>query len=144
VIREKRQHEKWCAPCGAWLPKSLFGTNASLKDGLSHRCRACAREAYLKCKYGLTQSEYDLMLKEQGGACAMCGVTECATGRAFSVDHDHSCCPESSKSCGECVRGLLCFACNKYLGFYENQEMAAKASAYLISTSKIPTTTGGK
>jgi hypothetical protein len=45
------------------------------------------------------------------------------------VDHDHSCCPALSTSCGKCVRGLLCFGCNTLVGRVE--EFRESLSSYL-------------
>ena len=59
----------------------------------------------------------------------MCGTPEPGGHGTWNVDHDHACCPEGGRSCGKCIRGLLCMECNKYLGFYENKDMAAKAAA---------------
>jgi hypothetical protein len=28
------------------------------------------------------------------------------------VDHDHACCQKKNRSCGKCIRGLLCHTCN--------------------------------
>lgn len=36
------------------------------------------------------------------------------------IDHNHSCCP-GQKTCGKCIRGILCFRCNTVLGLLENE-----------------------
>ncbi len=78
--------------------------------------------------YGLTVDEYDHLFAEQGGRCAICGMT---SERRLAVDHDHSCCP-GQRSCGACVRGLLCFRCNSGLGnFGDDIEALASAMTYL-------------
>ena len=64
-------------------------------------------------KYGITLDEKDALLAERGG-CAACGATE-TTGHGWHTDHDHACCP-GQRSCGKCVRGILCHACNVTLG----------------------------
>jgi hypothetical protein len=62
-------------------------------------------------RYGLTPSLFDALLGYQGGRCAICRRTEPGGAGDFHVDHDHACCP-GRRSCGRCVRGLLCARCN--------------------------------
>lgn len=40
--------------------------------------------------YGITIRDYDRMLAEQGGGCAICGRKPEKGHRALSVDHDHA------------------------------------------------------
>lgn len=86
-------------------------------------------------KYRLSLETYRAMLLAQGGACAICKVdapTDIRTSR-FHVDHDHACCP-GKRSCGRCVRGLLCHACNTALGnFQDDPERLTAALAYVTS-----------
>lgn len=73
------------------------------------------RGAYLKTQYNITIEQYNQMLEDQGGVCAICkGVN--SNGRSLSVDHDHKCCP-GGKSCGSCIRQLLCLYCNTFIGY---------------------------
>ncbi len=57
--------------------------------------------------------DYKSLLLRQGGRCAIFGCLEI---EKLTVDHDHSCCP-GKKSCGRCVRGLICGLHNSVLGF---------------------------
>jgi Recombination endonuclease VII len=70
----------------------------------------------------VTEAEYLAMLEAQGNACAMCKRPFAADERVFA-DHDHACCPaqvdQMAKTCGKCIRGLLCFRCNTALGYVE-------------------------
>lgn len=61
---------------------------------------------YLKNKYGLTQTQYDLLLAKQEFVCAIC-KTDAPAANVWNVDHDHR---------TEKVRGLLCSHCNWLLG----------------------------
>lgn len=61
-----------------------------------------------KSRYGVTDAQYNGMLAEQGNACAVCRVSF-ETVRP-NIDHDHNCC-KGSRSCGKCVRGILCPSC---------------------------------
>jgi uncharacterized C2H2 Zn-finger protein len=82
----------------------------------------------LSSKYGMSSDDYDTLLHSQGGGCAICGKPP--STRRLAVDHDHLCCP-GIKTCGNCVRGLLCVTCNVWLGFFENPEWRARAEEYL-------------
>lgn len=71
---------------------------------------------HLRQTFGITLEDYDQMLDEQNGVCAICGKPETSTSRygnvkRLSVDHDH----KTGK-----IRSLLCDICNKNLGVYEN------------------------
>lgn len=83
----------------------------------SPEAKAIKRAALLR-KFHLTPDQYDVMLTEQGGVCAICREPETRQHRgygsviALAVDHDHRCCPDKGSSCGKCIRGLLCDRCN--------------------------------
>lgn len=85
-------------------------------------------EYMLYRNYGMEKGTYEYLLEKQGGKCAICGSVECHTGRRFSVDHDHACCPENAKSCGKCVRGLLCGHCNQGIGKFKDDISLLKAA----------------
>lgn len=78
------------------------------------------RAATLK-RFGLTIAQYEMLLRVQGGACAICHRRPSPT-RCFDVDHDHR-----TKE----IRGLLCFLCNKGLGYFKNPEQLMRAAAYM-------------
>ncbi|NBE56837.1 hypothetical protein GUY60_36560 [Streptomyces sp. YC537] len=82
-------------------------------------CKPCNAEVVRLRNYGLTREFADRLFQHQGGRCAICKVVEFARGRTPDVDHDHACCP-GRRSCGECVRALVCSKCNAYgLAWYE-------------------------
>jgi hypothetical protein len=76
----------------------------------------------LWAQYRMTLEEFDARMESQGGGCAICKAPPAKTKRAdrLSVDHDHRCCP-GVKTCGKCVRGLLCTRCNNALAVLENR-----------------------
>lgn len=77
------------------------------------------RDRSLRRRYGISAEEFDSLLAKQGGGCAACGTTE-PRGKAWHVDHDHACCPTRARSCGKCIRGILCHGCNTALGNVED------------------------
>lgn len=87
----------------------------------------------LRTKYGLSREQYDALFLKQNGTCAICGTPPRGSGRdeRLHVDHDHSCCP-TERTCGRCIRGLLCRACNHALGaFQDNTVTLGSAIKYL-------------
>jgi hypothetical protein len=137
----------WCKPC-----TSAYQVEYNKRPGVAERLAALALARYhamsptekldynslgrrkgwqLKAAFGLSLADYKAMLEAQGGCCAICQRTD-NSDRFFAVDHDHACCP-TQKTCGQCVRGLLCTPCNAQLGFLENIEWRVKADAYLIA-----------
>lgn len=81
------------------------------------------RNQCLKYNYGITPEQYASLWDKQNGKCAICLKEETVIRKGklrwLSVDHDHSCCP-SIKSCGKCIRGLLCQRCNHALGQFKD------------------------
>lgn len=81
--------------------------------------------------FGITLSQYEERLAEQGGVCAICSGDDPRKGSRFHIDHDRSCCPGNT-SCGQCIRALLCMHCNVGLGhFRDDTDLLDKAVAYL-------------
>jgi hypothetical protein len=75
------------------------------RDKRSAEAKQKKREQMLRRNYGITQAEYDQMLGEQRGGCALCFRAPGA--KPLHVDHSH----ETGT-----VRGLLCHRCNWFLG----------------------------
>jgi hypothetical protein len=81
-------------------------------------------------KYGLTLERYKELFT---GFCDICGIILDGSSKINTphIDHDHLCC-KGSKSCGKCVRGILCHSCNQMLGYsYDNSTILNHASQYL-------------
>ncbi len=127
----------WCKPCG----------NAYKRERLSDPTRAAAHREWRRqhdgydrtkrARYLYGDVDLDAMLASQNSRCAVCQTTE-PGGRwgTWHVDHDHACCP-TMKSCGRCVRGLLCANCNTALGkFGDDTEVIARALAYLKASRR--------
>lgn len=98
----------------------------------SDRIANPARYRRSKMRYSFHLSDVQLDAAMAVEVCVLCGKP-CGTGRNLGVDHDHSCCPEKGKSCGKCVRGMLCGDCNPGLGwFHDDAVLLLKATAYVL------------
>jgi hypothetical protein len=122
-----------CSKCEQDKPTSDFYRNSRQTRGYHHYCKPCTR-AYdrarypngkprryarrLERDYGITIDDFNRMLGEQGGRCAIC-----RRDGQLVVDHDHG---------SGVVRGLLCAWCNRALGFLgDDYRTVAQAAAYL-------------
>ncbi len=130
--------KKYCYKCKTEKELLKFSRDRSRSDGLSNRCKSCEcekgkkyRRRYpdkerlrkLNYQFGLTLQNYNAMLKEQNGVCAICGLPEPIENRRLPVDHCH----DTGK-----VRGLLCTRCNIALGqFKDDLDILTSAVSYL-------------
>lgn len=116
-----------CIPCDR--ERKADAKRRQRRDAARVALRASDRARTLKSKFNITIEDYERMLNDQHGVCAICGEKESAihfaTGMQMNLAVDHC------KSTGK-VRSLLCGHCNKGLGlFLERKERLAAAIAYL-------------
>ncbi len=127
MVQVSKSGKTHCKNEHAYFPDNYF-VNAHGGTGCKECMRAAAkrwksnhprtsnqnRNTNLKHLYGIKLDDYNALLTAQNGLCAAC-YSPNNSKRAFHVDHDHNCCP-GKRSCGKCVRGLLCSSCNTTLG----------------------------
>lgn len=111
---------QYCLPCRKEYNRNYY-----------HKTKQARQEKrklnILWSKYRLREDDYTKLMHEQDGKCAIC---EAEFEETPHVDHDHSCCP-GDRTCGKCVRGLLCGTCNRHLGSYEKIIEYPKLKDYL-------------
>jgi len=94
------------------------------------RSNALMRKRLLST-FGLTPADYDRLLVEQNGVCAICRQPETArhgkTLRSLAVDHCHT---------TNRVRGLLCQACNLSLGKMQDDPLRLRAAADYVERNR--------
>lgn len=120
----------WCRECQAWQARQYRRDNQERireADRLRYPLRAErqkreARESRLRIRYGMSPAQWDELVEEQGGLCAICGRELALGTKSVHVDHDHN---------TGAVRGILCARCNLRLGAAEDADWLAKALAYL-------------
>lgn len=154
MIRTKKLRQ--CPKCDRALPLHKFHVDTKRFDGLQLWCMECnntnrrrryhedesrraavrlaSRKSQLKCIYGMSLDDYDILLGQQGGVCAICENPETQRSNkngaidSLRVDHDH----DTGK-----VRGLLCSKCNFGIGqFQDNIDLLKRAIVYLRKNNK--------
>jgi hypothetical protein len=138
---------KKCSRCSTEKPTSEYHKDRGNKDGLYSYCKPCAiaktkawkaadperdkatqkrsrekrprvyKNKQLLWTFGITLEQYEQMLADQNGVCAVCGKTETEIHpqskrvRSLNVDHCH----DTGR-----VRGLLCNSCNRGIGLLKD------------------------
>jgi hypothetical protein len=112
--------DRQCIPCNR-------RNNRKFAEANPDRTRSHMRKSWLRRWYGITPEDFERMLQEQDGRCAICRTDDPSPWRVFGVDHDH----ESGR-----IRGLLCDRCNSGIArFREDPDVLRRALAYLEATA---------
>lgn len=88
----------------------------------AYRAAICGRCNQKRWRFGLDYARYMEMMQPENRKCGNVGCSNDYTTSNLHIDHDHDCCPpgkfstKTTVSCGACVRGWLCQACNTSLG----------------------------
>ena len=104
-------------------PEKVSVARKAWKDANPKMHVTAQRKSHLKRSFGITIEDYDRMLVEQNGGCAICGGKQSERYKFFDIDHDHITLT---------VRGLLCRRCNRAIGYFERDRAWLDAAlAYL-------------
>lgn len=158
-----------CPRCQRDLPVSDFHIKSRIKGQYQSLCRSCMsdhqREQYAKpefkqrkiesgarqlerdpernrraglmIRFGLTLEQYDDLVEQHEHCCGICKRHDSEAGR-LHVDHDHSCC-STQRTCGKCIRGLLCSSCNLALGKFNDDPSLLRAAYEYLERSRVDT-----
>lgn len=135
--RGPRGRRPWCRECNKEYSRNRRQQNLvqARREGRESEMRRRQADptytlnADLRGHYRMTLAQYIAKLAAQGGVCVVCGVPP---GSArLGVDHDRACCP-GDRSCGKCIRDLLCSGCNGGTGIVDNPVLLRKKAAYLL------------
>ncbi len=140
--------ESYHIKCKQEKPIDDFGIDRSKPDGKRIYCKVCRipenvrwhkirkprrlHSTLTMYQLSFTRKDFEQLLLQQGGVCAICGEVETATKpggvKRLCIDHDHN-----TKK----VRGLLCTRCNSGLGWFrDDPTLLAKALEYLSSVEQ--------
>lgn len=134
-----KYYPKKCPKCNETKLPEEFHKDLRNKTGLTSWCNVCRREknkewiksnpekakrsrrnTALKRLYGITLKQYEQMLTEQNGMCAICKTTDPGgVGKKFVVDHCHN---------TDKVRSLLCGKCNCAIGLLNEDPLLFDAA----------------
>lgn len=128
-VAHMRSDARWCSkPCAnAGVKRERIARGVP-----EWRADASSTFRYRLRKYGLVPEDFDRMVEEQDGKCAICMREFDLSGptrKDVVVDHDHT--------TGE-VRGLLCQHCNVGIGMLgDDADRIMSAAAYLLARQDV-------
>lgn len=127
--------ELYCPSCKTVKTANDFYVSKWRKTGRASHCKDCYQKNYFNDKerikfqriastFGISKEDYETMLLNQNGVCAICNEPELSKRFKFlAVDHCH----KTGK-----IRGLLCSKCNQGLGYFnDNVSNLQSAITYL-------------
>lgn len=147
---------KTCQRCGADKPLDDFHRDAKADDGRVAWCKTCRKEYRAEVyardpqaakdyqrewkrrnpakvteygrrhRHGVEPEDFERLLAEQEGRCAICGTDD----EMLRIDHCHD---------RRVIRGLLCDRCNRGVGFFDdNPERLRAAAEYVVREGVMP------
>lgn len=134
--------DKLCSRCKEAKPLTEFFKNKKKSQGVDSWCKKCsveyhrnnelgklkARNRFLRRKYGITDEEYEMLLKLQKQGCKICG-TKSLEGpkKRLAIDHCHK---------TNTVRGILCEPCNRALGLFKDSIPNLQRAIFYLELSR--------
>lgn len=124
--------QSWCRECCAEYRKTATPPSRTAEhrrkwlDGYRANNPDVFRDQSYRSKYGITINDYDRMLAQQGGRCAIC-ATDKPDGGRFCIDHCHD--------TGD-VRALLCRCCNTGIGNLRDDPKIVEAALRYLRAFK--------
>ena len=128
---------KACSQCKRVLSLENFSPRPDRIPNRRSACKPCESKLThriygLKTRYGITEEQYEKLLNDQNGLCAICDKpeTEIHLGKVKRLAIDH--CHTANK-----VRALLCGKCNKLIGLGEENPVILRRAAEYLDEHKI-------
>ena len=121
--RNKTYQKKWRDSGKANITRNKWYENNRDKYNQMHL------KSRLKRHYNLTLQQFNQMLEQQKGVCAICRQPETFKNRKYlTIDHNH----QTGK-----IRGLLCHNCNLLLGHSKENLATLYAAISYLKNGKL-------
>lgn len=126
-MRMSSDTQRECRKCLVVYPVTEFRFVNKAAGKRHPICRSCRNIHRKIIRRG--NKQFDEILFQQNGCCAICGIHFTESKNKFRIDHNH----ETLE-----VRGLLCQFCNSGLGFFKDSPTRlAMAIEYLVRNDGI-------